>query len=244
VLLSFLLVVWSVSATAAAAAPLPVQVRQDTVTIQPEAPRELVVLVHGMGRTSVSMLPLAKVLERQGYEVLNWGYSSFCCSIAELSHRLQHDLQQHQGPTARRIHFVGHSLGNIIIRQMLSLQDTPGTIGHVVMLAPPNQGSHEADRHARSLGWILRPMPELRTDSTSTVRTLPRLEGVPIGVIAGKYDGKVRIEETHLSEERAHVVVPAIHSFLMLRGDVQRLVIGFLRHGKFPQLAGVQPVSH
>ena len=209
-----------------------------------QEPRELVVLVHGMGRTPVSMLPLARTLEQEGYEVLNWGYSSLCCSVAELGERLQRDMQQRRGPSSRRVHFVGHSLGNIIIRWVLTREDAPEGVGHVVMLAPPNQGSHEADRLTRSVGWLLRPMAELRTDSASNVRRLPRIENVPIGVVAGRFDGKVSLAETHLPEESAHVVVPAAHSFLMLRGDVQRLVVGFLRQACFPTVAGVESAPH
>jgi triacylglycerol esterase/lipase EstA (alpha/beta hydrolase family) len=220
-------------AAPAAAAPEPLQ-RVRTDAYRQEIP-ELVVLVHGMGRTSASMLPLAVALEREGYEVLNWGYSSFCCSIAELGQRLERELREYPGTTPHRIHFVGHSLGNIIIRQMLGSEGFPHPVGHVVMLAPPNQGSHEADRHARFLGWLLPPMTELRTDSASTVRTLPALEGVRIGVIAGKHDGKVLIEETHLPEESARVIVPAMHTFIMWRPDVQRLIVGFLRTGRFPE---------
>jgi len=206
--------------------------------------RELVVLVHGMGRTSLSMLPLARMLEKQGYEVFNWGYSSLCCSIPELGERLGRDVKQRQGSTPRRVHFVGHSLGNIIVRSALTMSDAPADVGHVVMLAPPNQGSRAADRHTKLVGWLLRPIAELRTDSASTVRLLPTLMNVPVGVIAGEYDGKVGVKETHLAEESAHVVVPATHSFLMFRGDVQRLVVGFLRDASFPAVEGVVPAQH
>jgi len=240
-----LLVALLATSSPAAAQGLPVGgVHQDPSVAIGQEPRELVVLVHGMGRTSVSMLPLAQTLEKEGYEVLNWGYSSLCCSVAELGERLRRDVEQRRGPTARRVHFVGHSLGNVIIRRVLTKGDAPEGVGRVVMLAPPNQGSHEADRHTRSVGWLLRPMAELRTDSASTVRRLPRIEDVPIGIVAGRYDGKVSVEETHLPEESAHVVVPGAHSFLMLRRDVQRLVIGFLREARFPTVAGVEPAPH
>jgi hypothetical protein len=194
---------------------------------------ELVVLVHGMGRTSLSMLPLEWALEAEGFRVLNWGYSSFCCSITELGDLLEHDLERLSGPAPRRVHFVGHSLGSAIIRSLLTQEVVPWTVGHVVLLAPPNQGSHTADRFAPYLGWLLKPLPELRTERSSTVRRLPPVEGVRIGVIAGRFDAKVRPEETVLAEQGEHMVVPATHAFLMFRGDVQRLVITFLREGRF-----------
>ncbi|MDP9348284.1 MAG: hypothetical protein M3P24_03955, partial [Gemmatimonadota bacterium] len=135
-------------------------------------------------------------------------------------------------PAPARVHFVGHSLGNVIVRWVLANQP-PVSAGRVVMLAPPNQGSRTADRYARWLGWLLRPLPELRTDSTGIVRTLSLPPGVEVGVIAGRYDGKVRVAETHLAGQAGHRVVPSAHTFIMNRRDVRRLTLKFLREGRF-----------
>ena len=56
--------------------------------------RELVVLVHGMGRTPLSMLPLQRALERDGYRVLNFGYSSYGPSIAGIGAGLGHAVDR------------------------------------------------------------------------------------------------------------------------------------------------------
>jgi triacylglycerol lipase len=197
----------------------------------PPAAPELVVLVHGMGRSPFSMRALERHLTEAGYEVLNWGYSSTCCSIAELGAELQDDLEAHTAAAPRRVHFVGHSLGNIIIRWALTHDHPPPTVGRVVMLAPPNQGAHSADRFAPLVGWALKPIRELGTDRSSTARSIPRVTGVPIAIIAGQYDGKVSVAETQLAEAVAHRVVPATHSFLAQRRDVQTLVVQFLRTG-------------
>lgn len=199
----------------------------------PPAPRagELVVLVHGLGRTPLSMLPLEWALEREGYRVLNWGYSSYSHSVPELGRRLAGELDA-RGERPERVHFVGHSLGNVVVRWVLA-NDPPDGVGRVVMLAPPNRGSHAADRWAPWLGWLLRPLPELRTAEGSTARTIPPAAGVAIGVIAGRHDGKVTVEETRLAAA-AHVVVPSAHTFIMARRDVRRLTLGFLREGRFP----------
>jgi triacylglycerol lipase len=198
--------------------------------------RELVVLVHGMGRTEISMLLLAWTLERNGYDVLNWGYSSFCCTIDELGAMLDADVAAARGVGSaggpRTVHFVGHSLGSIIIRAVVARRPDAGW-GRVVMLAPPNQGSHSADAHVRWLAWLLRPLPDIVTADGSTARRLPWPPHVPAGVIAGRYDGKVDVDETHLPGEAAHVVVPAMHTFIMNRPDVHRLTLAFLRDGTF-----------
>lgn len=194
-------------------------------------PRELVVLVHGMARSPMSMMPLAWTLKREGYEVMNWGYSSTCCTVAEIGQQLADALAERDTASFDRIHFVGHSLGTVVIRWMLTHSNFTKP-GNVVMLAPPNQGSNLADRSQR-WSWMLKPLPELKTDSSSTARTLGVPPNFKIGVIAGEFDGKVSVAETHIDGEAAHVVVPAHHSFLMLRKDVRTLTLDFLRNSSF-----------
>lgn len=89
-----------------------------------------------------------------------------------------------------------------------------------------------ADRFAPWLGWLLRPLPELVTAPSSTARGLGAPLGVEVGIVAGEFDGKASLAETELpGAER--VVVPASHTFLMARPDVQRLVLRFLSEGSF-----------
>jgi pimeloyl-ACP methyl ester carboxylesterase len=194
--------------------------------------RELVVLVHGMGRSPISMTPLAWTLKRAGYRVMNWGYSSTCCSVAEIGEQLTSDLAERTAEFDR-VHFVGHSLGTVIIRWVLTHQPDSQRVGRVVMLAPPNQGAHKADLAARRWSWIMKPLPDLQTAPNSTARTLAMPTGIDVGVIAGKFDGKVSVAETHLEGETEHVVIPAHHSFMMMRRDVHRLTINFLANGAF-----------
>lgn len=204
----------------------------------PDEARELVVLVHGMGRSSLSMAPLGWTLRRAGYEVMNWGYSSTCCEIAELGERLERDLLDRPDGVPDRVHFVGHSLGNIIVRWVVA-HDSAGSIdvGRIVMLAPPNRGSRVADRLAPTLGWLLKPLPELGTGPMLASRELHLRDELQVGIIAGRFDGKVAVEETALEGMDAHLVLPATHPFLMLRPDVHRLVIRFLRSGTFGDTA-------
>jgi triacylglycerol lipase len=197
----------------------------------PEA-RELVVLVHGLGRSSRSMAPLGWTLEGAGYQVLNWGYSSTCCTVDELGTRLRDAVRAHPAASTGRVHFVGHSLGNVLIRHLLA-QDGSIATGRVVMLAPPNQGSRAADRMSPLLGWLLQPLAELRTAAMQSAPGLAVPAAVEVGVIAGRYDGKVSVAETHLEGADAHLVVSSFHPFIMLHSDVHRQVVHFLRFGRF-----------
>jgi triacylglycerol lipase len=223
---------WLAAVVAASLLGAPESLRaQDTIA--DTARHELVVLVHGMGRTARSMTPLRRALDSAGYAVLNVGYSSYCCSIPELGAALRRELDARRLPHHTTVHFVGHSLGNILVRYVLTQPDRPAGVGRVVMLAPPNQGSRDANRFSGIAGWLLEPMAELRTDSTSTVRTLGRVEGVEIGVIAGRHDGKVTIEETQLPEAKAHIVLDGTHAFLMRKPEVHAQAMAFLRTGAF-----------
>jgi triacylglycerol lipase len=201
-----------------------------------DPPAEVVVLVHGLGRTRISMMALEWVLEREGYDVLNWGYSSTCCTIDELADELAEELRRADVASRGRVHFVGHSLGNIIVRSLLA--DRPSIpMGRVVMLAPPNQGAERANRYAPAIGWLLRPLPEITTSGRSVPRLLQLPPGVEVGVIAGRHDGKVSVSESHLTGERDHVTVPSAHTFIMFRSDVHRLVLDFLREGRFQRVS-------
>jgi len=204
----------------------------------PRAPRsELVVLVHGLGRTARSMEPMRQSLDSAGFDVINIGYSSLCCSIPELGAAMRRELDAQRLPAHTRVHFVGHSLGNILVRWVLTQPNPPPGVGRVVMLAPPNQGSYKADRYTLVIGWLLEPIGELRTDSAAFVRTLPPVRGVPIGIIAGRHDGKLTVDQTRLAEAQEHVVVDGTHTFIMRRHEVQRLTIAFLREGRFGVVA-------
>ena len=206
---------------------------QGPIVTEGQAARELVVVLHGMGRTARSMRPVEAALRSAGFDVLNIGYSSYCCSIPELGTMVRREIDAKRLPEHARLHFVGHSLGNIIARWVIAQADAPTGVGRLVMLAPPNQGAQMANRFAPFAGWLLEPIDELRHDSTATVRRIPTPAGVEIGVIAGRHDSTVRIEETHVAGETAHIVVKANHTFIMREPEVQRLTIEFLRSGRF-----------
>ncbi len=197
------------------------------------AARELVVVIHGLIRTPRSMRPVVRALEREGFEVLTFGYSSTCCEIPEIAADLRTMLSREVRPEHERVHFVGHSMGNILVRYLLAGDSVPPRVGRVVMLAPPNQGAEFANTMSPLVGWLLKPTAELRADSGATVRHIPPVRGVEIGVIAARDDDTVKLPETHLPEEKEHIVVDGGHSFIMNRRDVHQLTVAFLRHGTF-----------
>ena len=156
--LLLLLLLWIAvpPAGTAAAASLPDAPRQAETAAgsAPSTTHDLVILAHGMGRTRFSMIPLAEALREAGFEVVNFGYPSRSASVAELAGGLSRRIAAEEArPDVGRVHLVGHSLGNILIRWVMA-NERPARLGRVVMLAPPNRGSHRADLAAPWLTWL------------------------------------------------------------------------------------------
>ncbi len=210
---------------------------------------EHVILLHGLCRTNRSMAPMAETLSAAGYQVSNVSYASRRGSIEQLSERaVGESVKACREDGATVIHFVTHSMGGILVRSYLS-RHSMRDLGHVVMLAPPNQGSEVVDRLG---GWSLFRFVngsagcELGTGAGST----PNRLGPPnfsVGVIAGSRswnwinsciipgadDGKVSVERTKITGMADHVVIPATHTFIMTNGIAIRQTMQFLRSGAF-----------
>src|SRR5262245_3619917 len=85
-------------------------------TASPDA----IVLVHGLGSSSVVLAPLAQSLGPHFSQITNWGYRSLWFRIERhgksLARKL-HDLDRH---ASGKIHLVTHSMGGIIGRLALA----------------------------------------------------------------------------------------------------------------------------
>jgi pimeloyl-ACP methyl ester carboxylesterase len=85
---------------------------------------ETVVLVHGLAAPKVAMWPLGRYLNRQGFQVVNWGYPSITQSIETHALRLAEMLGRlEQLPSGTPYHLVTHSMGSIIARTALHYLD-------------------------------------------------------------------------------------------------------------------------
>lgn len=186
-----------------------------------------VLLVHGMGRTPLSMAFLAIRLKRVGLTVATFGYSAALEAHAPCLDRLENRIKgdvNGNGP----YFLVGHSLGAVLIRAVLPrLQERPPAA--CFFLAPPNRSPRLAQRLASNPIYraLTGEMGQLLADP-GFMDALP-IPAVPTTVFAGDRgyrgrfspfhlepnDGIVSVGETRFSDTHSVVRLPVLHTFIM-----------------------------
>ncbi|MDJ0945859.1 MAG: hypothetical protein QNJ30_20520 [Kiloniellales bacterium] len=216
--------------------------------LRPEAaPGELVILLHGLGRTPAMFGDLKPALDSEGRLVVALRYPSVTRDLE--SHGLWLNALLDQHPRVNKVSFVTHSLGALVLRAALA-QDPAWrkrvALGPVVMLAPPNQGALIARKLDRwtPARFLLGPSFADLAEGKVLPAALP--DEVALGIIAGGCcagrgynpllpgddDGVVRVAETPLKGGDAALRVDALHTFIAEDGDAIAATRSFLDHGR------------
>jgi pimeloyl-ACP methyl ester carboxylesterase len=212
--------------------------------------KHVVVLLHGLMRTRGSMKSLETQLRQEmNVDVIRFSYASTRASIADHAQALR-DVLEHL-PTDTQFSFVGHSMGNIVVRHLLKdleKNDPKGLLSRfrsMVMLGPPNQGASIARRLAPTgvFGWVtgkggleLGPkwqdlQQRLATPSFPFAIIAGDLSHNPIQnpLVDGSSDLIVTVDEARLDGAQWLRTVPVIHSLLMNDEAVQRMTFDFIK---------------
>lgn len=211
--------------------------------------QHLVILLHGIARSSRSMRSIANTLTKLNYLVVNIDYPSRTNHVDVLSEGVYQQLLSIPDMENKTIHFVTHSMGALILRALLANYSLLN-VQRVVMLGPPNQGSEVAD-------WVQRFYPiKAFYGPALTDLTIARALSHPfpvlpkhcqVGIIAGNvnidpichfllpapHDGKVTVRSTQIAGMTDHIELPTTHSFMMFNKQVIAEVTHFLTHGYF-----------
>ena len=194
---------------------------------------ESVVLVHGMLSDDRSMRKIGRVLIDDGFNVIHWNYPSLTQSIGVHAKNLGHHIRRLiQQDGIKRLHFVGHSMGCIIIRAALNLTSLPLET-RIVMLAPPNSGSRLTRLPMGPFARFFPQLGELSESPESFVNRLPEPSGVAVGILAAGRDRVVDLQSTYLSTQRDHRVIDTSHQRLPLNDEAVFQVHQFLKDGQF-----------
>jgi triacylglycerol esterase/lipase EstA (alpha/beta hydrolase family) len=202
---------------------------------------EPVVLVHGLWYGPVSLTMMARRLEARGFRTHRFSYPTLRNSLAANARAL---FDFARGLEAETLHFVGHSLGGLVILRMFD-EWSGLPPGRVVLLGSPVQGSAAAGKIAEMK--VARPIiGKARTALEYGFSHAPA--GRETGVVAGTrsmglgrmfeklpmpHDGTIAAAETDLPGAADSLQLSVSHTGLVMSAEVTTAVEGFLRRGRF-----------
>ena len=209
--------------------------------------RHVVMLVHGLGRSAGAFTLLEDTLRRERYETANVNYPSTRLGIAAHADNLERIIHSLDGVAT--LSFVTHSLGALVVRDLLARQNgwrDKIAVHRVVMIAPPNKGSQIADR-LKSLPayrWLTGESGQGLTTEAASRLPVPAAEfGIIAGgrgnangfnpLLPGDNDGLVTVAETALEGARDFLLVRTTHGLVDDHPQTIEATLSFLRDGTF-----------
>lgn len=203
---------------------------------------ECTILLHGFGNIGKNMEYLAKGIMENGMNTITPTLPTTACSVSTCAVLLNDNIRDEIGKY-KKIHFVGHSMGGLIIRKYL-LEYMPKNIGRCVFIATPHLGSELADI-AGNIPFV--------TDLLKSVKDLMKsenneyiLNNIDIGLIIGKKtggigkivfdnqnDGLVEIESALSIDAKEVYIVDYTHHEICHRIQTVNLVKNFIKNGNF-----------
>lgn len=209
---------------------------------------ESVILLHGLAETPVKMMGIEWLLRQAGYHTVNFAYPSTRKPVETLTHEHLATLVQTLD-YVRKLHFVTHSLGGIMLKQYLRDAHLPN-LGRVVMIGPPHHGSETFNYYRRNplTRSLFGPVAEQSaTDEGGYMDGKDVEADYEVGIIAGcipwdplslfvmpwPHDGRTTVEGTRLKGMKDHITLPASHEFSPYNPLVAYETLQFLKHGSF-----------
>ncbi|CAH9018511.1 esterase/lipase family protein [Candidatus Nitrosacidococcus sp. I8] len=205
--------------------------------------QETIVLLHGLWMYKFGLYPMAKRLRGYGYHVVCFGYPSVRRHPKEISDSLHQQIAQLENET---IHFVGHSLGGLLIQHFFETYPNQRS-GRVVALGSPFGSSKAAHKvYSLPLGRYI-----LGKSTEEKLLLEPRSPWhfkQELGVISGTRsadlgkiithlplpnDGTITVEETKQEGMTDHCLLEINHNGLLFSPLVVPFIDRFLQMGHF-----------
>lgn len=204
----------------------------------------LVILVHGLWQSGLELFVMRRRLQADG--ALRALFFTYPTVVGTMSNHVRRLIDCARAHKAEQLHFVGHSLGGLVVLRALEVTDDLPP-GRAVLLGSPLQGSRTAQSLARLPfgrtllgGALTQECVDWSPREWSGRREVGVIAGsMGFGVgrllanLDGAHDGTVLVEETRLPGAKDHLVVPASHTGLMVSAQVAEQTRHFLDHGAF-----------
>lgn len=190
--------------------------------------------------TGVDMSLLRHRLKQCGFNAVQFSYPTIRCNLKDNAAKLQRFVEKLEG---EKIHFVAHSLGGLLVRQLLHDFPTQRP-GRVVTLGTPHAGSEVAKRMGSHpfrrmlLGQSF--LHGLRGDvppwqGNREIAVFAGCVSIGVGRLIQRLpkpnDGTVAVQETVLPGMSKHQVFDTTHMGLLFSGEVAQATCDFLNRG-------------
>ncbi len=214
--------------------------------------KENVIVIHGFGQDAKGMEYIYDALKKDGYDVCSLDYKTVRKSIETIKEQVTEQVEHcfTNFKTSNKTHFIGHSLGGLMIRNYLA--ENPNryskkSVDKIVMMGTPNQGSPISDVYKkRNLFGLLGEMSiALGTGEEDFANALPE-PSYHIGIIAGNKpwlitkgifnepnDGLVPVSSTKLTNMADFIELPIDHAGMRSSQIVVEQLLSYLSRGKF-----------
>lgn len=200
-----------------------------------------IVLVHGLWNRGWSMSAMAKRLRSRGHHVLVFSYPTRSDCLDGHADELHAFLNENR---ADELHLVGHSMGGLVILNLLNrFDDLPP--GRVVLMGTPVKGASVVKRLEKLPGQKLlfgKARDNLlqgfeHTPAEHETGMIRGTRALGLGRIAGRRsepsDGSVTVSETELDGLKDSVELEVAHSEMLISAEVVEQVEKFILHGEF-----------
>lgn len=210
---------------------------------------EVIILVHGYNKSESDMKFLKDTFEQMGYNVITETLPLLFSSVEKCVEIFKIKVEKilSNKEKYKKVHFVGHSMGGIIIRKFLE-KNRVENIGRCILIATPNRGmklSDFAEKRIKLFGRIFKPIHDTTTYGLKIEKPINKPEP-EIGVIAGRKnnlilgvllskesDGRVEIEEVKYDEMKEFMVLNYGHKEIHHKQETAKLADNFLQKGTF-----------
>ena len=204
---------------------------------------DMIVSVHGFGRNESAMKKLSDHFACEGFVSKVVGYKTFSQELNEIEDEFFSKINKLNLNKYRKVHFVGHSFGGLLIRSYLK-EHKLKNLGKVVNIGSPSKGTPVVD-HIKDRWWFNCLIPAAVSMSSQGSKFLDKIKNpdYPLGIIAGikdvggmldgKNDGIVPLKSTKVEGMTDFIEIKSGHGMLRYNEDVAKQSVTFIRYGKF-----------